>query len=868
VAGCPTYGTAQTNWQAVGTGDFQNPANWSAGVPTSGTDASIVNGTVVTPTIVNLSSGKGSVLNLSVDSHDTLNVGSGSSLAVYGTQLNNSGSLTINGGGGNDGFLYLPANLSSSFLTVEGGGSITLNSGDSNGQASIQPIVFGGGTFVENVDNVIQGYGSIGTGRVGITNDTGGTIDANVSGQMLSLTAGFEITNTGILEASGGGILQLTSLVDNKNGTILADGGTVLIQIVQGGAITTKNGGQVLPQFTGSVLDGNSNGAITLTAGSTFAIDFSNGPPVATYGSLANQGNIQIGGASSGGSRAALVVYELNLKLSGGGTVTLTTNSAGQALIQEENGDVSLINVDNTIQGSGIVGYSGQPTFFDRTHPDGWDGLSIINESHGIIDANIAGQGLYLNGHGGITNTGLLEATDGGILQISNQLVNNSGGTVAANGGTVVISDSSIAYGQTLSMGSGEIEGGLVLANGGAIRFDNGEAVGSTLSSLNGGTLGVDSSYLARLSGVTLSTGNTWTAAQGSQTFLRDSLTNNGNFQIIGGGGNDTFLTVESNLTLLGAGFVTLNSGDNHGRAYIQSNGIYTLTNGDNMIQGYGNIGNTGMSFINGPSGTVNANVSGQTLIVSTIQNKGLLEATSGGTLQVTNRIINAGYVVVGGGSELDVGANGTNTYFQNAGQTLVANGGTLKAGMIQETGGTMQVDGILDPINIDLESGELGGTGTLYGDLSNRGHIILGDSVLDPGTLSLVGNFLQTDGVMFESIDDSSNGILDVTGNVGLTGWLDVGLLDGFTPVDGREFTFLKYSGTESGTLGVIGPASADWTVIYEPGFVELEFNRVSLNTVADKGMTCALLGVGLAGLGYLYRPLRRLSGQRVGEG
>ncbi|HEY1763635.1 MAG TPA: hypothetical protein VGF85_01850, partial [Opitutaceae bacterium] len=143
VAGCPTYGTAQTNWQAVGTGDFQNPANWSAGVPTSGTDASIVNGTVVTPTIVNLSSGKGSVLNLSVDSHDTLNVGSGSSLAVYGTQLNNSGSLTINGGGGNDGFLYLPANLSSSFLTVEGGGSITLNSGDSNGQASIQPIVFG-----------------------------------------------------------------------------------------------------------------------------------------------------------------------------------------------------------------------------------------------------------------------------------------------------------------------------------------------------------------------------------------------------------------------------------------------------------------------------------------------------------------------------------------------------------------------------------------------------------------------------------------------------------------------------------------------------------------------------------------------------
>ena len=70
-----------------------------------------------------------------------------------------------------------------------------------------------------------------------------------------------------------------------------------------------------------------------------------------------------------------------------------------------------------------------------------------------------------------------------------------------------------------------------------------------------------------------------------------------------------------ANLTLSGGGVVILNSGDDNGRAYIQADGSYTLTNGDDEIQGYGNIGNPAMAFVNGPHGSVDANVSGQALV-------------------------------------------------------------------------------------------------------------------------------------------------------------------------------------------------------------------------------------------------------------
>src|SRR5439155_10731366 len=62
----------------------------------------------------------------------------------------------------------------------------------------------------------------------------------------------------------------------------------------------------------------------------------------------------------------------------------------------------------------------------------------------GAINANIAaGSGhngaLVLNGSGGITNTNLLTATSGGVLQLNGTTVNNQGGNITATGAGSIV---------------------------------------------------------------------------------------------------------------------------------------------------------------------------------------------------------------------------------------------------------------------------------------------------------------------------------------------------------------------------------------------------------------------------------------------
>src|SRR5258707_132349 len=130
-------------------------------------------------------------------------------------------------------------------------------------------------------------------------------------------------------------------------------------------------------------------------------------------------------------------------------TITVPSNS-GAAFIQQAVGGVTLTNVDNTILGEGVIGNGG---------------LTLVNQSKGIIDANSTGGPLIttltLNGSGGVANAGLLEATNSGILQITNA-VNNTGGKITASGAssTVVLNGASITGGTLNSIGGGTMETG------------------------------------------------------------------------------------------------------------------------------------------------------------------------------------------------------------------------------------------------------------------------------------------------------------------------------------------------------------------------------------------------------------------------
>ncbi len=95
---------------------------------------------------------------------------------------------------------------------------------------------------------------------------------------------------------------------------------------------------------------------------------------------IINAGNIAInGGSTSGVPESSMRVGIVTLH--GGGTVTLSTSSTatyfnGEALIQALVGGATLTNVDNTIQGEGIIGDNG---------------LNLVNQSGGTIDANSTG---------------------------------------------------------------------------------------------------------------------------------------------------------------------------------------------------------------------------------------------------------------------------------------------------------------------------------------------------------------------------------------------------------------------------------------------------------------------------------------------
>jgi fibronectin-binding autotransporter adhesin len=270
--------------------------------------------------------------------------------------------------------------------------------------------------------------------------------------------------------------------------------------------------------------------------------------------------------------------------------------------------------------------------------------------------------------------------------------------------------------------------------------------------------------------------------------------------------------------------------------------GGLTLTN-QSTIQGNGIIGNGGLAVVNDTGGTILANNAGTTLLINGsggFTNNGSVHVSSGSTLQVAN-----------------------SAYTQNGGNTLVEAGGELNAPVVTENGGSIQVDGTLDPLSVHVFSpATLSGSGTIIADVTNEGSVILGDSVSSPGTLTVLGSFTQlADGTLVEGIDSLGNGVLSLDGNLSLAGTLDINLLGGFTPADSQIFELASFTGAESGVFsGIIGSDASDWTVLYNPGQVDLEFNK-PIGGVPDTTSTLTLLGPGLVLLALLGRRSKLLT-------
>jgi len=434
-------------WNGGGSGNWDDATAWSPNlVPNNSSTAVAISDGIST---VALDYGGVSVGSLGIGSGNTLDISYGfnpSDNAVESATLTDYGALTNSGQiniiAGTDAGNAYNATLNIIYNPVlSGGGSINLSSSG----GGIAFLV--GSGILTNTDNTIDGAGVIGNNSdiTQMTLYNQSVVNANANGQSLQLGTNGGVTNTGLLEASNGGTLNITApIVNNQNGNITANSGsTVLLNgsDIQGGTLT--NNGGTLGSVAGNVntgayptLDGSTHGALTING------TYTNAQNSSTYalGAINNTGNFQINGGN--GSNSTLN-FSGNTVLQGGGSVTLSTASGGgSAFIVSSN---TLTNADNTIQGAGNISNGSDIT-----------NLTLVNQ--GSIDANVNGQALSVSANGGITNTGLLDASNGGYLVLSNT-VNNSGGTVLADvNSTVVLQNGINNQGGTIE-GFGTISG-------------------------------------------------------------------------------------------------------------------------------------------------------------------------------------------------------------------------------------------------------------------------------------------------------------------------------------------------------------------------------------------------------------------------
>jgi hypothetical protein len=639
--------------------------------------------------------------------------------------------------------------------TLSGGGSVVLSDDSTVSTATSTQILTGvaAGDTLDNVDNIISGYGEIGAGRLTQINETKGVIKA--TGGILVVDSGASnATNLGQMIAVGG-TLQIENTLTNTStiavgtgGGIMVDGvvaNTGLISVASTGTMTLNGsvvGTASKLQIAGGgtlAIDGGTLRGGTLTAAANSAVNI-----VQTSGTLAsiafgNAGTTNITG--NGYGYIATMAISGTTTLSGGGSVvlsddsTVSTATSTQIITGVAAGD-TLDNVDNIISGYGSLG-AGQ--------------LTLINETKGTIKAT-TGLLLVNTGSVALANHGLLEA-NGGTLMVQTIVNDTAGGSVAA------ISHGTVA--------------GVVLLDGGTLRGGSitTDAASALLITSAGGTLD------GTAGAVTLAVGSQATVAPGLILTLKGPITEDGTLAVQGNGyGYVGQVLVGGTLTLTSDALVTM--ADMSTVSTVSSTQVITGSapgaklDNSALISGYGMLGNGALALTNEVPGTIDA--SGGDLIVDAgtghiLTNAGLMQALSG-TLDVVSGFTNSGTVIADGGLVILEGSVGGTGKLEVDGSQLtlmgsVGTGQTILFGNFGKVetlniagpkllgatvGGFASGDTIIVQNTSLTAANYIAGTGTL-------GSLVLMSGTAPQGTLTLAGSYIQSNFVVQAQADGTS---------------------------------------------------------------------------------------------------------------
>jgi outer membrane autotransporter protein len=412
-------------------------------------------------------------------------------------------------------------------------------------------------------------------------------------------------------------------------------------------------------------------------------------------------------------------------------------------------------------------------------------------------------------------------------------------GAVAVNAGTLNLAGTNTYTGNTT-------------LNAGTLLIGNNSAFGSGALALNGGVIGAGGANITVDNPLAVGGSFTLGGAAGTNLTFTSVMNLGGNTLTHNGAGNDT---LSGNLTGTAAGGITTAAGTlnltGNNAAYA---GTAAVTGGILNLQGAGNY--AGDNTVNG--GTLNLNsasiitysgvntVTGGTLNMSSAGSTYSGASTlTGGTLNLSAGTLSGLLTVNGGVFNL----SGTGTYTNAAPLTNAAGtslnvgpGSTLTLAGGLTNNGNADINGTLTGNLTNNAGGLVHGSGVITGTLTNRGTVNPGNS---PGTLSVVGSYVQTAGGAYtaEIASPSSYDRINVTGAPGtatLDGAIAPTLSGGYRPRGNTCFpgVLTAANGISGGFSTILNQQISPtlfWQTRYQPNSVDLwvqrNYNHAGLN-------------------------------------
>ena len=474
----------------------------------------------------------------SLDQTGTLTVENNASCCIRGT-ICNTGTIATDAGSS-----YTYIRLDQPAVSVTGSGSIDLGGSTRDrihGDAWTHRLTNTGG-------HTIRGGGNVGANNLLLTNEA--TIDADRAGATLTVDLGgsdYGSFNTGVMKASGGGVLSLYgSLIDNTGGTITATDASYVDLAngthIRAGALTSAGTGLIrVPSSQAAYLD-------SVTHSGHLSIH--NAASMRIRGTIVNDGVI---GVDSPGSSATFLYLDTPaVTLTGDGEVALAESYRNQITANAWTHRLTHSG-NHTIHGGGSFGANN---------------MLLTNAATIRADLPDVTMTLDLNGDAENENfnSGLMEAANQGTLAISGSPINNQDGLIRASEGSVV-----------------NLTGSTSIYNG-------------TLSTEGDGLVLVPSSGHAYLTNVT-NDGHV-SVANAANLRVHGTITNNGSIGVDSPGTSSTYLYLEQSVTFVGDGEVVLN--DNSRNAITGNSSERRFTNaGNHTIRGGGSVGTNNMLLTN-----------------------------------------------------------------------------------------------------------------------------------------------------------------------------------------------------------------------------------------------------------------------------